>query len=87
MAERERLIQRVKQMTSAFVLRRRKVGSPSYRCPGYPVTPLIYLVASLGVACASAVATPLESFYGLLIVGSGVPAYLLVRRLFTEGSS
>jgi APA family basic amino acid/polyamine antiporter len=72
-------------VASLFVLRRRKVGSPSYRCPGYPVTPLIYLLASLGVACASALSTPLESLYGLLIVGSGVPAYFLVRRLFATG--
>jgi APA family basic amino acid/polyamine antiporter len=66
------------------VLRRRQPGSPAYRCPGYPVTPLIYLLASLAVAASSAWASPEESLYGLLIVGAGVPAYFLVRRLFAS---
>jgi APA family basic amino acid/polyamine antiporter len=71
---------------SLFVLRRRDEGDPAYRCPGYPYTPLIYLVASLGVAGASAVAKPMESLYGLLIVASGVPVYLLMRRIYSEGA-
>jgi len=66
---------------SLFVLRRRGIGDPAYRCPGYPFTPLIYLVASLAVACASAMANPRESLYGLLIVASGFPVYLLMRRI------
>jgi APA family basic amino acid/polyamine antiporter len=69
-------------VASLFVLRRRQVGAPSYRCPGYPATPWIYLLASIAVACASALASPLESLYGLLIVGTGLPAYFLVRRCF-----
>jgi len=71
-------------VASLFVLRRRQVGSADYRCPGYPVTPAIYLLASLGVALSSAVANPKEAFFGLLIVGAGVPAYHLVRRLFAQ---
>jgi len=73
-------------VVSLFVLRRRGQGEPAYRCPGYPLTPWIYLLASLAVAVASAVARPMESLYGILIVASGFPVYFLVRRLIRPGS-
>ena len=63
-----------------FVLRRREVGETTFRCPGYPLTPLAYLLASLGVACASAIQQPRQALYGSLLVASGLPFYLLVKR-------
>ena len=47
-------------------------------------TTVTAILASLAVAASSAWASPEESFYGLLIVGAGVPAYFLVRRLFAS---
>jgi len=54
----------------------------AYRCPGYPWTPLLYFMASLGVAVASAVRDWRQAVYGVLIVAAGVPAYGLVCRTF-----
>jgi APA family basic amino acid/polyamine antiporter len=67
-------------VTALFVLRRRGAVVAAFRCPGYPVTPVVYLVASLGVAAASARDDPWEAAYGLLLVGAGFPLYLLFRR-------
>ncbi len=68
-------------MVALFVLRRRGVGRTSFRCPGYPVTPVLYLIASLGVAYSSAVAQPRQAVYGILLVALGFPAYFIVRRI------
>lgn len=53
---------------------------PAYRCPGYPVTPVLYMVASLGVAVSSAFYDPPAALMGVAIVAAGVPAYFLLRR-------
>ncbi|UCE02731.1 MAG: APC family permease, partial [Candidatus Latescibacterota bacterium] len=83
-------------VASLFVARRRNLSSAHaasrtngdrdsveepYRCPGYPYTPAVYLLASLGVAYASIVYDWRQALYGLLIVAAGGPLYLLVRRL------
>ena len=66
-------------VASLFRLRRREGTSREFRCPGYPVTPWIYLLASLAVAVASSWQDPLQAARGLLLVGVGVPVYLVVR--------
>jgi len=58
-----------------FVLRGRDPGFRSFRCPGYPVTPAFYLLASLGVAVSSAFHDPWGSLWGLLLVGAGFAVY------------
>ena len=73
-------------VTTLFVLRRREGAEAPFRCPGYPLTPAIYLVASLGVASASAVHDPLEALRGLLLVGMGLPVYLFFRRRVSGAS-
>jgi APA family basic amino acid/polyamine antiporter len=68
-------------VASLFVLRRRDPASPAFRCPGYPATPLIYLIVSLAVAAVQGVREPLQSLYGVLIVAAGLPAYEIVHRM------
>ncbi len=67
-----------------FVLRRRGGPVAAFRCPGYPWTPLLYLVASLAVACSSALYAPRQSLYGLLLVLTGLPVYALMPRRSLE---
>jgi APA family basic amino acid/polyamine antiporter len=55
------------------------VDEPPYRCPGYPWTPLVYLVASLAVAWASVLYDWRQALYGVLIVAAGIPVYGLWR--------
>jgi len=63
-----------------FVLRRRGGEPPAYRCPGYPFTPAVYLVAALGVAVSSGFYDPVAALMGVAIIAAGVPAYYLMRR-------
>ncbi len=67
-------------VVALFELRRRGGPQPAYRCTAYPATPLLYLAVSLAVACASVVAFPWQSLYGLLILAAGFPVYWLLRK-------
>ena len=72
-------------VAALFVLRRRGKEEPAYRCTAYPLTPTIYLIFSVAVACANVVVFPMQSLYGLLILAAGFPAYLLAKRYAAAG--
>jgi APA family basic amino acid/polyamine antiporter len=72
-------------VAALFVLRRRGEGEPVYRCTAYPLTPAVYLIFSVAVACANVFVFPRQSLYGLLILAAGFPAYLLAKRYLTAG--
>lgn len=67
-------------VSSLFVLRRRG-GEAPFSCPGYPWTPLLYLLVALGAAVASYLYDPRHALIGLAIVGAGIPLYYLVRGM------
>jgi APA family basic amino acid/polyamine antiporter len=67
-----------------FVLRRRPGYQPAYRTWGYPLVPLVFIAASLGIVVHQLLADPREALIGLGLVAIGVPAYYLLhanRRL------
>ena len=70
-------------ISSVFVLRRRQPDLPRpYRTWGYPLTPLLYVTASLlllGNMLADKTSR-VQSLAGLGIILLGVPAYWLFRR-------
>ncbi|MCC6348972.1 MAG: APC family permease [Candidatus Eisenbacteria bacterium] len=51
-----------------------------YRVAGYPLLPALFVGATLWLAGATLAGTPRESLLGLLVIASGVPAYLGWRR-------
>ena len=66
---------------SLFVYRKRKIGADcGYRVPGYPITPLLFIVSGLALVTNTLVAQPKEAMIGVVIVCSGIPAYLFWRR-------
>ncbi len=72
-------------VVSLFVLRRRGVDAgPTherpYRCPAYPLTPVLYLIGAAGVAVATMLYDWRQAVYGVLLVSAGIPAYFAVRR-------
>lgn len=67
-------------VVALFVIRRRDGADAPFRCPGYPVVPAVYLVASLGVALASAIEYPRQSLYGVLLIAAGLPVYLAIKK-------
>ena len=68
-------------ITSVFVLRRTMPDQPRpYRTWGYPVTPILYLLASSLLMFSMLRGNPFESIAGLGVIFLGVPAFLLTRR-------
>lgn len=66
---------------SLFVYRQRKIGNDAlYRVPGYPVTPLLFIISGLALVFNTLMAQTREAMFGVLIVSSGIPAYFFWRR-------
>jgi APA family basic amino acid/polyamine antiporter len=69
-----------------FRLRRRKLYTPAYRVPGYPLVPLLFILASVAVALFQIAADPLHAATGLLLVVLGLPVYYCwIRPVLTSG--
>ena len=63
-----------------FVLRRRPGYRPEYRTWGYPVVPLVFIAASLGIVVHQFVVDPREAVFGLGLVALGIPVYYYLRH-------
>jgi APA family basic amino acid/polyamine antiporter len=61
-------------------LRRRPDYQPRYRLWGYPVVPVIFIVASLVIVAMTLRANPADSVLGLGMVLLGLPVYFLWSR-------
>ncbi len=65
---------------SIFVYRRRMPDAVrSFRVPGYPITPLLFIIAAAALALNTIVTQPARAGIGLAIVFLGAPAYLIWR--------
>jgi APA family basic amino acid/polyamine antiporter len=65
---------------SVFIYRRNAPDAPlSYRVPGYPWTPLLFIAAAGALVVNTLVTQPTRAAVGLGIVLVGAPAYLLWR--------
>ena len=56
-------------------LRGRPGYAPSYRVPGYPLVPVVFIVAAIVIAVMQMLASPRDSLVGLGIVIAGLPVY------------
>ncbi|PYP25216.1 MAG: amino acid transporter [Gemmatimonadetes bacterium] len=66
---------------SVFVLRRSRPDAPRpFRVPGYPWTPLVFVVSAAAIVLNTIWARPQRSLLGLGIVALGLPAYRAWRR-------
>jgi basic amino acid/polyamine antiporter, APA family len=64
-----------------FVYRKRDPHAKRpYRVPGYPVTPIVFIVAAAALVINTVITQPHRAFIGLGIVLAGTPAYFLWRR-------
>jgi APA family basic amino acid/polyamine antiporter len=67
-------------VAALFVLRRGEGADATYRTPGYPVTPAIFLVLVAVLLILLAGHNPLQAALGLGIVGLGAPVYFVAFR-------
>lgn len=66
---------------SIFVYRRRLPDAPRpFRVPGYPITPVLFVLASAAIVLNTLVSQPGRALVGLAVVLAGVPAYVIWRR-------
>ena len=66
---------------SIFVLRRKYPDAPRpFRVPGYPFTPLLFVIASTIIVINTLFTQPRLALVGVACVLSGAPAYLIWRR-------
>jgi len=66
---------------SIFVLRRKYPDAPRpFRVPGYPLTPLLFVVASAIIVINTLFTQPRLALVGVAFVLSGAPAYFIWRR-------
>jgi APA family basic amino acid/polyamine antiporter len=66
-----------------FRARDRRAGMPAaggFRAPWHPVSTLVFVLASFGVAVATCIAYPLDGLFGLAVVLSAIPVYLFWSR-------
>ena len=67
-------------VAALFVLRRRNPSSLTYRTPGYPVTPSIFLVLIAVLLFLLGANNPMEALLGVGVVILGLPVYYLLLR-------
>ena len=68
-------------VAAVMVLRRTRPDLPRpYRTWGYPVTPIVFVLAALYISLSTLITGPARAIGGLAIIAAGVPAYLYWRR-------
>lgn len=69
-------------VASLFVVRRKRLHRPEYQTPGYPVTPICFLLLVVVLLVLLGSHSPTQSFLGLGVVALGLPVYYF---LFARG--
>lgn len=70
----------VLMVSCVFVLRPKTGEVATPRLPGYPITPLIFLVPTSVILVLLAVENPRQSFLGMAVVAIGLPVYQIAFR-------
>ncbi len=66
---------------AVMILRRKRPDLPrSYRTLGYPVTPVLFILAALYVTGNALISAFWNCFVGVLLIAAGIPAYLFWKR-------
>ncbi len=66
---------------SVFTLRKKRPHLPRpYKTWGYPVIPIVFIIASLGILFNTLIERPIQSLAGLGFTALGIPVYYYWRR-------
>ena len=73
-------------VSTLFWYRRTQRADVSFRVPGYPLLPLIF-IATIGLVVVQSLRTsPANTGIGVAIMAAGIPVYWVWRRLFSSAS-
>jgi APA family basic amino acid/polyamine antiporter len=68
-------------VAAVFVLRAREPNAPRpFKAIGYPITPAIFVIASLAIVLNAIFTNPRVTGLGLLVILSGIPMYYWFSR-------
>jgi APA family basic amino acid/polyamine antiporter len=68
-------------VAAVFVLRLREPDAPRpFKAWGYPLTPAIFVIASLAIVLNAVFTNPVVTGGGLLVIAAGIPIYVWFRR-------
>lgn len=67
-------------VAAIFILRRRHASDLQYSAPGYPVTPIIFLVLVSVLLLLLGGRNPVQALLGVVVVALGAPVYYLLFR-------
>jgi APA family basic amino acid/polyamine antiporter len=73
-------------VATLFWYRRRDGASASFRVPGYPWLPLLFIGIVAWVVVMTMLDNPRNAGIGALIMLAGVPVYVIWRRLFSRAA-
>jgi APA family basic amino acid/polyamine antiporter len=68
-------------VAGAYVLRRIRPDLPRpYRTVGYPITPAVFLLASVGMVLNALITDPVNTGVTFAIILAGLPVYFVWKR-------
>ena len=67
-------------VAAIFRLRPRSAQDSGYRTPGYPLTPLVFIVVMTALLVSAIVARPVDTLIGTALAFTGAPVYLWLSR-------
>jgi len=71
-----------------YILRKRYPDAPrTYKAPGYPVLPAIYILLAAAICVSLLVYRPLYTWPGLGLVVLGIPLYYIVQKKYKKDPS
>jgi basic amino acid/polyamine antiporter, APA family len=70
----------VLMVLAVFRSRRRRPSGATFRTPGYPFVPLVYIIVIVGFLASAIVFRPFETLIGAALTATAVPAYVWTQR-------
>jgi APA family basic amino acid/polyamine antiporter len=68
-------------VAAVFVLRSREPNAPRpFKAWGYPITPAVFVLASLAIVLNAIYTRPVVTGWGLVVIAAGVPLFWWFRR-------
>jgi len=66
------------------VFKLRRLKKSYYRMPGFPVIPIVYILAGVSILTLGFLEGPVPSLIAILTVAAGIPAYFIFKRIYKK---
>jgi len=66
------------------VFKLRNLNKSEYKMPGFPVVPIIYILAGVSILTLGFLEGPVPSLIAILTVAAGIPAYYIFKNIYEK---